>query len=322
MNLEKAKHKAGLIIDNNDLRDLTALNLRLDGFDITPLERGKNLVQKAAKAKLNAIIITPKVETEGEVDPDLMRLSVEDATNDVPLILFVPDPALAFPGFDFILYDETNPSHPFDPKLLTEKVREACDAGPDDSATIEALNPLTGLPGPNWVDREISERLRSGEKFSMIFIDLDNFRSYNHRYSYQKGDEVIKATADLLRDVLESHPQTRNFLGHRGSDDFVILTVDRFAEAIGEAIVEGFDEMIGGFYEVQDLARGYVVVSDTKRNEVKAPIVTISAVILSTSKRELEHPMQVYEVADELLKYAKARGIQQSYVISEHTTEL
>ncbi len=316
------KHKVGLIIDNKDLRDLAALNLKMDGFDITMLERGKGLVKRTADAGLNALLISPKVESEGEVDPDLMRLSVEDSTSDLPLILFVPTPEIAFPGFDFVLYDKTNHTYPFDPKLLSEKVREACDVSPDDGHSADVRNPLTGLPGPNWVDREISERLRTGEKLSMIFTDLDNFKSYNRRYSYQRGDDVIKATARLLTEVLEAHPHSRNFLGHRGSDDFVILTPDRFAEPIGEAIVEGFDEMIGGFYEIQDLARGYVVFTDSKRNEIKSPIVTISAVIISTSKHEMEHPVQVYETADELLKYAKARGIQQSYVITEQATGL
>ena len=316
----KRKHKAGVIIDDKELRDLISLNLRLDGFDTTSLGRGEDLVHQAASANLDAILITPKIESEGEVDPDLMRLSVEEATGELPFILLVTDPVMAFPGFDFILYDKENPTHPFDPRLLADKVREACDTGHDDNLTTEIHNPLTGLPGPNWVEREITDRLRSGEKFSMLFIDLDNFRSYNHRYSYQKGDEVIRATAKLLSEALESHPHARNFLGHRGSDDFVILTTDRFAEAIGEVIVEAFDEMIGGFYEVQDLARGYVVVTDSKRSEIRAPIVTISAVIISTSRRNLEHPVQVYEMADELLEYAKARGIQQSYVISEQAT--
>jgi hypothetical protein len=49
-------------------------------------------------------------------------------------------------------------------------------------------------------------------------------------------------------------------------------------------------------------------------------MVTISAVIISTSRRNYEHPVQIYEMADELLEYAKARGIQQSYVISEQAT--
>lgn len=320
--MSKVKHKAGLIIDDKELRDLAALNLRLDGFEVSLLERGADLIKDTASAGLNAVLISPKVEAEGEVDPDLMRLSVEEATSDLPLILLVSDPAIAFPGFDFILYDKSSHSHPFDPHLLAEKIREACDASPYDTQAIDVRNPLTSLPGPNWIDREIAERLRTGEKFSMIFIDLDNFKSFNRRYSYQKGDEVIKTTAGLLSETLEAHPHSRNFLGHRGSDDFVILTPDRFAEPIGEAIVEGFDEMIGGFYEVQDLARGYVVVTDSKRNEVKVPIVTISAVIISTSNREMEHPVQVYETADELLKYAKARGIQQSYVITEQATDL
>ena len=314
--MEKSKRKVGIIIDEKVLRDLATMNLKLDGFDVTVFKRGKGLIKHVQDTEPDAVLLTPDPEAEGDVDPDLMRLSVEESTSDIPVILFVSDPADAFPGFDFIPYDKQNTAHPFDPRLLADKVLEACDATSED-APLHVRHPLTGLPGADWIDREISERLRSGEKFSMIFIDLDNFQAYNRRYSYQKGDEVIKSTANLLTGVLEAHPHVRNYLGHRGSDDFVILTTDRFSDAIGEKIVEGFDEMIGGFYEVQDLARGYVVVTDRNRSEIKVPITTISAVIISSAKRKLEHPVQVYEIADELLEYAKSRGIQQSYVISE-----
>jgi diguanylate cyclase (GGDEF)-like protein len=319
--LNGAKHKVGIIVDIKELRDLVVMNLKLDGFDVTVLKRGDNLVADVSSAGLDAALITPQTDAEGEVDADLMRLSVEDATTELPLILFVPDPAGALPGFDFIPYDLDNKSHPFDPRLLADKILEACDAAAE-NVPVEVRHPLTSLPGAGWIDKEISERLRSGEKFSMIFIDLDNFRAYNRRYSYQAGDEVIKATSKLLYDVLEAHPHARNFLGHRGSDDFIILTSDRFADAIGEKIVEGFDEMIGGFYEVQDLARGYVIITDSQRNEAKVPITTISAAIISTSTRRFEHPVQIYETADELLEYAKARGIQQSYCISERQSDI
>ena len=319
--MDKSKRKVGIIIDDKDLRNLATMNLKLDGFDVTILNRGDGLVDQARQADPNAILITPRTDVEGDVDPDLMKLSVEEATSEIPVILFVPDPVEAFPGFDFIPYDRNNASHPFDPQLMADKILEAGDAT-SENAPIEVHHPLTGLPGADWIDREISERLRSGEKFSMIFVDLDNFRAYNRRYSYQKGDEVIKSTAKLLSDVLEAHPHARNFLGHRGSDDFVIITTDRHADVIGEEIVEGFDDMIGAYYEVQDLARGYVVVTDRNRNEIKVPIATISAVIISSSHRKLEHPVQVYEIADELLEYAKSRGIQQSYVISERQSGL
>ncbi len=297
------------------------MNLKLDGFDVMILERGDKLVKTTAGAKLDAVLITPQSEGEGEVDPDLMRLSVEEATADIPLILFISDPARSLTGFDFVPYDLGNSAHPFDPKLLSEKILETC--GNSSAVTpMDVLSVLTKLPGADWIDREIAERLRTGEKFSMIFIDIDHFRAFNRRYSYQKGDELLQATAKMLSEALESHPHARNFLGHRGSDDFVILTTDRSVDGIGEKIVEGFDEMIGRFYEVQDLARGYVVITDRRRNELKVPIATVSAVIISSSSRKLEHPAQIYEIADELLKYAKARGIQQSYCISESRADL
>ncbi len=45
-------------------------------------------------------------------------------------------------------------------------------------------------------------------------------KPFNYRYGYWQGDEVLKATAATLASICEP---TRDFLGHIGGDDFLIL---------------------------------------------------------------------------------------------------
>jgi diguanylate cyclase (GGDEF)-like protein len=49
---------------------------------------------------------------------------------------------------------------------------------------------------------------------------LDHFKAYNDTYGFKKGDEVLQATADLLKRTFE---KTGIFLGHIGGDDFIAV---------------------------------------------------------------------------------------------------
>jgi len=54
-----------------------------------------------------------------------------------------------------------------------------------------AVNPSTRLPGTTEIEREIRRRMEDGELFAVCYADLDHFKEYNDRYSYNDGDRVI-----------------------------------------------------------------------------------------------------------------------------------
>ena len=64
------------------------------------------------------------------------------------------------------------------------------------------VSPLTGLPGNVQIQAEMKKRLMNKEKFTMLYLDLDNFKAYNDVYGFIKGDEIIKFTArTILKNV-------------------------------------------------------------------------------------------------------------------------
>ena len=50
------------------------------------------------------------------------------------------------------------------------------------------VSPLTGLPGNSQIQLEMQERLEKGEKYALMYIDLDNFKAYNDTYGFSNGD--------------------------------------------------------------------------------------------------------------------------------------
>lgn len=81
-------------------------------------------------------------------------------------------------------------------------------------------NPLTFLPGNIPISLHIKRLLDSGGEFVACYLDLNNFKPFNDQYGYWRGDEMIRRLARLA--VAHSDPQ-RDFIGHVGGDDFLIL---------------------------------------------------------------------------------------------------
>src|SRR4029078_4096112 len=59
-------------------------------------------------------------------------------------------------------------------------------------------NPLTRLPGNMSIQNELERRITANKPFSVLYFDLNNFKSFNDRYGFMRGDEAIKLTAQVL----------------------------------------------------------------------------------------------------------------------------
>ncbi len=107
-------------------------------------------------------------------------------------------------------------------------------------------NPLTFLPGNVPISQHIQRLLNSGAAFVACYADLNNFKPFNDQYGYWRGDEMIR----LLARVILSHCDTqRDFVGHVGGDDFLILfqSIDwhmrcvRIVDSLAAGALELFD---------------------------------------------------------------------------------
>jgi len=84
-------------------------------------------------------------------------------------------------------------------------------------------DPLTRLYNRFFFDevlaREISRSKRYGLPLSLMMIDLDNLKETNDRFGHAAGDELLKSTADLLRETVRKADVAARW----GGDEFVVL---------------------------------------------------------------------------------------------------
>ncbi|MCB2182320.1 MAG: diguanylate cyclase [Desulfobulbaceae bacterium] len=168
-------------------------------------------------------------------------------------------------------------------------------------------NPLTRLPGGTAIEKVLQGRLAAGKKIAFCMLDLDNFKSFNDRYGYAQGNEIIKATAQLIKSTVDRHTSNDNFVGHIGGDDFAIIVTPLEYEPICKTIVEEFDRMVLDFYSADDKEKGYIVGNTRQGLEVRFPIMTISIAVVATDNflKQMNY-IEIGEMAAELKEHAKS----------------
>lgn len=107
-------------------------------------------------------------------------------------------------------------------------------------------NPLTFLPGNIPISLHIKRLLDNGSEFVACYLDLNNFKPFNDYYGYWRGDEMIRLLAKLA--VAHCDPQ-RDFVGHVGGDDFLILFQSNDWERHCQLIISEFAHKARELYD-------------------------------------------------------------------------
>ncbi|MFO0707122.1 MAG: diguanylate cyclase [Nitrospira sp.] len=168
-------------------------------------------------------------------------------------------------------------------------------------------NPLTRLPGNTTILFETTARIESGKPFALAYLDIDNFKSFNDRYGYGRGDEVLVVACRILTTVVGELAGTEGFVGHVGGDDFVFMSHPDRIDAICETVIKRFDLVIPDFYDREDRLRGYIDSVDRKGNREQFPMMSLSIAVVTNTHRTIDHPGDVSKIASELKKCAKAK---------------
>ena len=134
-------------------------------------------------------------------------------------------------------------------------------------------NPLTFLPGNIPISSHIARLLGNDAGFHACYVDLNHFKPFNDQYGYWQGDEVLKFAAVVLADVCDP---TRDFLGHVGGDDFLILFQSEDWRKRVLRAIHVFNEGAQRFYAPADRLAGGIHGEDRRGNPTFFGFVTMA----------------------------------------------
>jgi diguanylate cyclase (GGDEF)-like protein len=170
----------------------------------------------------------------------------------------------------------------------------------------KGANPLTGLPGNIAIANYINDCLTKGKIICVLYCDLDNFKAYNDKYGFTKGDEAILYTRDCLLSVPKRLNMRNVFIGHEGGDDFVVITDYEQWENYAKAFLTTFDRGIHQFYNSVDARNGFIESINRRGERQRFPLMSISVAVVTNKTREFSSVAEMIQIAAEVKKYVKS----------------
>lgn len=295
--------------DDEDIVRFVEVNLRLEGFDVHTVSDGEQALHAAYDLMPDLVLLDvmmPKLDGF-EV---CQRLRSDSRTKHLSVIMLTAKSLSADKVVGLTAGADDYMIKPFDPIELVARVKSALRR----NKTMRGLNPLTQLPGNVEVQEQVSKRVEVGTPFSILYIDLDNFKSFNDHYGFLRGDEVIKLLAQCASDAMDAHGGIGSFLGHIGGDDFIAIVEPDASEPMAKALISHWDNVITSLYDPEDAAKGFVEVADRKGTLHRYPLVTVSIGIASNSTRTFASHWEASEIAAEMKQFAK-REPRSSYAV-------
>ncbi|MDQ6857956.1 MAG: response regulator [Chloroflexota bacterium] len=305
---------AVLIVDDDQATCAAiAERLQADGLGTEIVHDGVTAIQRAITLRPQLIVLDLGLpELSG--DQVFERLQADHRTRYTPVVFLTGSARrddkvrhLRAGADDYV-------TKPFDLEELAARVQTSLRR----LRTLGGLNPLSGLPGNTAIYEEMTSRLRAGERFACVYLDIDHFKSFNDRYGFTRGDTLIVELAEAIFAAVATAGED-TFLGHIGGDDFVVLCSADEAEALAEDVVTRFAVRSRQLHDAGDIAAGGYEAPDRRGLRSRWPFASVSAGIALSDSRAFPTAAALAQAAAEMKTVAKGQNGHRVALDRRHT---
>lgn len=172
-------------------------------------------------------------------------------------------------------------------------------------------NPLSGLPGNIIIEQKMNNCIISGGEYSILYLDIDNFKAYNDVYGFENGDMIIK----LLSSTIVKNTDSNQFIGHIGGDDFVIILDNYETEPLSQSIIKNFEHDVLNYYNDNDIKNGYIITQNRHEETEKFPLISLTIVAITNKHTSFTDQYEISEQLASLKKKCKQQKGSCHYLI-------
>ncbi len=299
-----------LIVDDEKINIDILMNTLKNDYRIVVAKNGEQALEKITSDNIDLILLD--IVMPGLSGYEVCRkIKAESKSADIPVIFItaLSDEINESEGLDIGAIDYI--IKPFSLAIVKSRVKNHLRLR-DAMKELERLNklaldanPNTRLPGNNSILKEIKCCLELNLHNAVIYADLDNFKAYNDKYGFAKGDEVIIYTSQILKKTLIDENCGASFIGHIGGDDFVLIVPEDKLHYVTDSIIKHFDNGIKSYYSEEDALKGFITTISRDGKKTDFPLVSISLGCVMLTERNFKSYIDVSDACAEAKKMAK-----------------
>ena len=153
--------------------------------------------------------------------------------------------------------------------------------------------------------RAINYKLGKMKPWSILYLDLDNFKAFNDVYGFLAGNDMILLVGRICQNVVYKYGNSDDFVGHVGGDDFVVLTTPDRVNTLCMQVTAGYKEESTTLYRPEDLRCGSISGVDREGRPYQFPLVSLSIGVVNNQIYMPHSIQEVSYLAAEAKRHAK-----------------
>ena len=162
------------------------------------------------------------------------------------------------------------------------------------------------MPSGKLIEEQLRLLMRK-KNWGLLYVGLPGIEAFNDVYGFVASDEVLRFAALVMSEAVDRLGTPEDFIGHVGSDDFIIIAQGDRAKPIADALVKRFNEEVGAHYDYRDRQQGYVMYKDKDGREQRAPLMTMAVGIISPDVQQFTDIREITEAAADARRRSMSR---------------
>lgn len=288
-----------VVEDDFDISNMLQLYFKSLQYEVHIAPRGKEALEVTRQLLPNVIVLDIMLpDIDGYEVCRQLRTNLR--TSHIPILFLTQKDERSDKIHGLELGADDYITKPFDVEELRLRVRNTIKR-----AEIESLtSPTTGLPSGRLIEQQLRQLLRLAD-WGILYIGITGLDAFNEVYGFVAGEEVLRFTALVLSETVESLGYAEDFIGHIGGDNFIVITRKALMAQLKAELERRFEDSVGTHYDFMTRMQGYLVVRDGDGEETHVPLMRLQIGTLSADEGPFTDIREVTEAAAEARRRAR-----------------
>src|SRR5512142_3153658 len=287
------KSRLLVVEDDNDISNMLKIYFNSLGYDVDTAMRGAEALEKTRQVLPHLIVLDIMLpDIDGYEVCRSLRTSTR--TSHIPVIFLTQKDERSDRLQGLELGADDYITKPFDIEELKLRVQGAIRRSERESLT----DPRSGLPAGRLIEEQLRRIIREKD-WALLDMRVNYLEPFKDVYGFVAGDDVLRFTAMLISEVVDELGTNDDFIGHAGSDNFIVITGSQFGAAIRQRVKDRFVTEVQTHYNFMDRLQGYMPAPKGNGVVEKVPFMTMSIGIVSPSQQSFADIREITEMAAE-----------------------
>lgn len=269
-----SKGRILVVEDDFDISNMLRIYFSGQGYDVQVAPRGGDALEMTRKQLPQLIVLDIMLPDMNGYDV-CRELRQTTRTSHIPIIFLTQKDERSDKIAGLELGADDYITKPFDIEELKLRVKNQIDRAERENYT----DPNSGLPSSAIIEDRLRDLMRSQDTWTYLDCKVEHFNEFKEVYGFVAGNEVMRFMALLMGEVVDRFGTPNDFLGHPGSDNFIIITYSPRPEEFEQSLIDKFNDEVQQHYSFIDRERGHML---HEGREVDLMILTVGSVSNAT----------------------------------------